>query len=388
MSVALFVGTRKGAFILRSSDRCKWELVGPSYLGHTANHVVLDPRDRQTVMMASRAGHLGPTVYRSTDGGLTWAEAEQPPRFPKVSEPEPGADLRPDQIAAVAPTRSVANVFWLTPGHASEPGVWYAGTSPHGLFRSEDGGKSWQGVEGFNDNPQRLAWSNNDDPKFAPPGGATTHSILVDPRDKNHLYLGLSTGGVFESPDRGASWSPLNRGCHAVFLPEPDAEYGHDPHCVSLAPSNPDRLYQQNHCGIYRIDRPSSRWVRVGEAMPKEVGDIGFAVETHPYDADMAWVFPMDGTDVWPRTSPDARPGVFVTRDAGASWQRQCEGMPGRAWWTVYRQSVSVDRADPVGVYFGTSSGELWGSHDEGATWRPIAQHLPAIVSVEAAELA
>jgi hypothetical protein len=172
MAVGLFVGTRKGAFILRSNDRAKWELVGPSYLGHTANHIVLDPRDGRTVLMASHAGHLGPTVYRSTDAGLTWTEAETPPRFPKV-EGAGEPSLRPDQERAVAPGRSVAFVFWLTPGHTSEPGVWYAGTSPHGLFRSEDAGKTWQGVDGFNENPMRLQWSNNDDPKFAPPGGAT-----------------------------------------------------------------------------------------------------------------------------------------------------------------------------------------------------------------------
>jgi len=154
-----------------------------------------------------------------------------------------------------------------------------------------------------------------------------------------------------------------------------------------MSPSNPDVLYQQNHCGIYRVDRPGNRWSRVGDNMPPEVGDIGFAVEIHPRDPDVAWVFPMDGTDVWPRTSPDGRPGVFGTRNGGRTWQRQSEGMPPRAWWTVYRQSVSVDRADSVGVYFGTSSGELWASQDEGANWRPIAQHLPAIVSVEAAEV-
>ena len=391
MTVGLFVGTRKGAFILRSKDRETWDLSGPIYLGHTANHVVCDPRDGRTVVIGSRGGHLGPTVYRSTDAGQSWAEARLPPRFQKSADGTVADDpsgLRPDQILQVAPRRSVANVFWLTPGHASEPGVWYAGTSPHGLFRSEDGGDTWEGVDGFNENPKRLAWSNNDDPKFAPPGGAITHSVSVDPRDKNHLYLGLSTGGFFESTDRGNDWSPLNRGCEAMFLPDPEAEFGHDPHSVRLAPSNPDRLYQQNHCGIYRLDRPAGRWSRVGEAMPKEVGDIGFSIEVHPRDADTAWVFPMDGTDVWPRTSPDAKPGVFVTRDGGTSWNRQRAGMPDRAWWTVYRQSVSVDRADPVGVYFGTSSGELWASRDEGESWRPIAEHLPAIVAVEAAELA
>src|SRR5439155_25794323 len=141
--------------------------------------------------------------------GLTWTEAAEPPRFPKVDDPVLD-ELRPDQVMAVAPRRSVANVFWLTPGHASEPGVWYAGTSPHGLFRTEDAGNTWQEVGGFNNHPMLLQWSNNDDPKFAPPGGATTHSVIVDPRVKNHLYLGLSSGGFFESVDRRADWRPLN----------------------------------------------------------------------------------------------------------------------------------------------------------------------------------
>jgi hypothetical protein len=171
------------------------------------------------------------------------------------------------------------------------------------------------------------------------------------------------------------------------FAPDPDAEYGHDPHCVRMHPARPDRVYQQNHCGIYVLDRPGERWERIGLNMPTEVGDIGFPIELHPRDPDTAWVFPMDGSDVWPRTSPGGRPAVFVTRDAGASWERQDVGLPERAWYTVKRQAMTTDRGEPVGVYFGTTSGELWASGDEGASWTCVASHLPEIYSVEVADM-
>ena len=163
--------------------------------------------------------------------------------------------------------RAVDHVFWLTPGHASEPGVWYAGTSPKGLFRSEDGGVTWAPVSGFNDHPEQQKWVGSD--KDETPDGGKLHSILVDPRDAKHLYLSMSGGGTFESTDRGASWTPLNLGVDMDFAPPKtdgtEYEFGHDPHCVIQHPANPDRLWMQNHCGIYRIDRPSERWVRVGK---------------------------------------------------------------------------------------------------------------------------
>jgi hypothetical protein len=162
----------------------------------------------------------------------------------------------------------------------------------------------------------------------------------------------------------------------------------HDPHCVRMCPSNPDRLYQQNHCGIYRLDRPAEEWVRVGRKMPKRVGDVGFPMVVHPRDADRLWVFPMDGGSVWPRTSPDGIPAVYTTRNGGNTWQRLDNGLPPQqAWWTVKRQAMTADAHDPVGLYFGTTSGELWGSRDEGARWTNIAQHLPEIFAVEAAQL-
>lgn len=363
--VTLLVATRKGLWTLASdSARRAFKLAGPHFLGHVVHHALRDPRDGKTLLVAARTGHLGPTVFRSTDRGKTWKEATKPPAF------------------ARSEGRVVDHTFWLTPGHASQPGVWYAGTSPQGLFRSEDGGNTWNGVDGFNRHPQRKAWCGGD--KDGTPDGPKLHSVLVDPRDPAHLYIAMSSGGVFESVDAGGDWAPLNHGVRADFLPQPTPEFGHDPHCVRLS-ADPDRLYQQNHCGLYRLDRPATTWTDIGGGMPKAVGAIGLPLVVHPRDPDILWNFPMDGTDVWPRTSPGGRPAVFRSRNGGVSWTRHAKGLPrAQAWWTVKRQAMSVDRGDPVGVYFGTTSGEVWASRDDGASWRAIAHHLPEIYAVEA----
>ncbi len=376
MALKVFIATRKGVWIATAGPgREAFSLSGPSFLGQQCHHVVLDPRDGRTLLCASRQWHLGPTVFRSDDCGATWKEAASPPRFP-AGEPR---------------ARAVDHVFWLTPGHASQPGVWYCGTSPQGLFKSEDGGVTWLPVSGFNDHASQQSWVGGD--KDQTPDGGKLHSILVDPRDPAHLYLGLSGGGFFESVDSGAEWKPLNLGVAMDFAPPKDDgsefEFGHDPHCVVLHPKRPDRLWMQNHCGIYRIDRPDSRWTRIGRAMPSDVGDIGFPVVVHPRDTDTAWVFPMDGGGDWPRTSPGGRPAVFETRDAGASWARRDVGMPqNQAWWTVKRQAMCADSHDPVGLYFGTTSGELWRSVDEGATFACAFRDLPQIFAVTVGETA
>jgi hypothetical protein len=279
-AVQLLIGTRKGAWIYRSDDaRRTWRVQGPIFLGCIVSHLVLDPRDGRTLLMAAATGHLGPTIFRSTDDGETWTEAVRPPAFPKADGPD---------------ARAVDHTFWLEPGHAAEPGVWWAGTSPPGLFESRDGGTSWDSVAGFNDHPKYRDWVPAD---FGTPDGPLLNQVVIDPRDAAHMYIATSTGGVFESTDRAASWGPLNRNVEASFLPDPYPEYGQDAHYLGLSPADPDRLYQQNHCGIYRLDRPSDRWDRIGVNMPAEIGDIGFTIVPHPRDADTAWVFPMDGTE-------------------------------------------------------------------------------------------
>jgi hypothetical protein len=380
--LVILVATRKGAWLFHGDARRKaWVADGPHFLGHTISHVQLDPRDGRTLLAAAKTGHLGPTVFRSTNLGRTWKEARQPPAFAN-----PAGEL---------PSRSVDHTFWLTPGHASERDTWYAGTSPQGLFRSEDGGISWVPLPAVNDDPQFREWMGS--AQDGTPDGPKLHSVIVDPRDPSHLYFAMSGGGVHESLDAGRSWATLIKGLEVVEGFDAATITFHDPHCVRLCPSNPDRLYQQNHCGIYRLDRsadpavdPSApTWQRIGRKMPKRVGDIGFPMVVHPRDADTAWVFPMDGTTVWPRTSPDGRPAAYVTRNAGRTWQRLDQGLPeSQAWWTCKRQAMTVDAQAAPALYLGTTSGELWIGRDEGARWSNIARHLPEIYAVEVAELA
>jgi len=371
----VLVATRKGAWLFHGdASRRNWKADGPHFLGHTISHLVLDPRDRRTLLAAAKTGHLGPTVFRSTDMGKTWKEAAQPPAFAKAKEGEQG--------------RSVDHTFWLTPAHANEPNVWYAGTSPQGLFRSEDSGVTWAPFSSVNDDMKYREWMGT--AQDGTPDGPKMHSIIIDPRDPKHLYFGMSGGGVHETLDGGATWKVLINGMEVVegFGFDPKLPTFHDPHCLRMCPSNPDRIYQQNHCGIYRIDRPSNTWVRIGKSMPKTVGDVGFPLVVHPRNDNMAWVFPMDGTQVWPRTSPGGKPAVYVTRNGGNTWQRQDAGMPkSQGWWTVKRQAMCGDACDSVGLYFGTTSGELWASRNEGKKWTCIAKHLPEIYAVETATL-
>jgi hypothetical protein len=379
--VVLLVATRKGAWLyLSDAARGSWRADGPHFLGHIISHLQLDPRDGRTLLAAAKTGHLGPTIFRSTDLGRSWQEAVKPPAFAAAKPGETG--------------RAVDHTFWLTPAHANEPGVWYAGTSPQGLFRSEDGGASWAPLPAVNDDARFRGWMGT--VQDGTPDGPKLHSVIVDPRDPSHLYFAMSGGGVHESRDAGRSWSTLIQGLEVVEGFDTSDVSFHDPHCVRLCPSNPDRLYQQNHCGIYRIDRapgssgdPSAdAWQRIGRKMPKRVGDIGFPMVVHPRDDDTAWVFPMDGTNVWPRTSPDGHPAAYVTRNAGRTWQRLDQGLPeGQAWWTVKRQAMTADALATPALYLGTTSGELWIGRDEGARWSTIARHLPEIYAVEVAAL-
>ena len=381
----VLVATRKGAWLFRSDARRRtWAVDGPHFLGHQVSQVVLDPRDGRTLLAAAKTGHLGPTIFRSTDFGRRWKEAKQPPAFANTSK--------------TLPARSVDHTFWLTPGHAAETGTWYAGTSPQGLFRSEDGGVSWTPLPAVNDDPQFREWMGT--VQDGTPDGPKLHSIIVDPRDPAHLIFGMSGGGVHESRDGGRSWATLIKGLEVVEGFDPATVTFHDPHCVRMCPSNPDRLYQQNHCGIYRMDRASKAtsgvasagedaWERIGRRMPRRVGDVGFPMVVHPRDADTCWVFPMDAATVWPRTSPEGRPAAYVTRNAGRTWQRLDEGLPQeQAWWTVKRQAMTADAEPTPALYLGTTSGELWIGRDEGARWSLLARHLPEIYAVEVAQLA
>ena len=250
----------------------------------------------------TRTGHLGPTVFRSTDSGKTWKEAKTPPAFPKAPEGQKG--------------RVVDHVFWLTPWTSPvSRRLWYAGTSPQGLFRSDDGGATWEPFSYINDDPQYREWMGS--VQDGTPDGPKLHSISLTRVIPNICTspcreVACTNQSMAANLRAHSQWARNGRGVRSQ-LPSTF----HDPHCVRLCPTNPDRLYQQNHCGIYRMDRPSNEWVRIGKNMPKKVGDIGFPMVVHPRDADTAWVFPMDGSTVWPRVSPGGKPAAYVTQNGG-----------------------------------------------------------------------
>jgi hypothetical protein len=359
----------------------------PWFFGAQVHHVVQDPRGSGTMLAAVRTGHLGPTVYRSRDAGATWIEAGKPPKF------RPKEDYENSTFAADDGRRQglvLDHVFFLAPGHATEPGVWYAGSSPIGLFRSDDDGVTWEGVAGFNDNPALARWCYN----FAPgtPDGPKCHSVQVDPTNAKRVLVGLSGGGLFLSDDRGAEWRPVNAGVAMDFAPPKEDgteyEFGHDPHDAVIHPANPRRWYHQNHCGIYRLDwqenKAEQRWKRIGNNMPKDVGDIGFPMTCHPKNENTIWVVPMDGGTVWPRTSVNGKPAVFRSRDGGESWQRLDRGLPPRGWHTVLRQAMAHNGGASLKLAFGTTSGEIWESADEGDSWRSLVTGLPKIMSITA----
>ena len=258
--------------------------------------------------------------------------------------------------------------------HAAH-GRLYVGVEPAGLFVSDDGGQSFHEVEGLRRHPSRPQWQ---------PGGIglVLHSIASDPDNPHRLWVGISSVGVFYTDDSGETWSPRNSGTRCDFLPEGERypELGQCVHNLTLAPGCSDRLYQQNHCGMYRSDDGGASWRSIENGLPSS---FGFPVAAHPRDADTLFFFPLNG-DTKGRYPPDASTAVWRSRDGGAHWTDGRAGLPqSGAYFGVMRQALATDALDPAGVYFGTSNGSVYASRDEGETWECIARDLPAISSVE-----
>jgi photosystem II stability/assembly factor-like uncharacterized protein len=257
------------------------------------------------------------------------------------------------------------------------PGGLLAGVEPAGLFRSTDGGQTWNHVSGLRDHPSRPEWQPG-------AGGLCLHSIVPHPTDANRIWVGISAVGAFATEDGGATWETRNHGVRADFYPDKYPEFGQCVHKLIRAAGEPERLFQQNHCGVYRSSDGGVTWDEITPGLPSQ---FGFPMVGHPRDGSTAWVIPMNGDDAG-RFMPEASAAVWRTSDAGSSWQRQSKGLPqSDAFLSVLREAMAVDRLDPAGVYFGTSNGELYGSRSEGEDWQLITEHLPGIWSVEAVVL-
>jgi photosystem II stability/assembly factor-like uncharacterized protein len=350
--VLILLGTRKGAFILESdAERRSWALRGPFCETWPMNHVVGDPATGR-IYGAGGNEWFGPAVWRSDDLGATWTHSS-------------------DGLAYAAGEQPIKSVWSLAPGH----GKLLAGVEPAGLFVSEDGGRSFAHLAGLRDHPSRPEWQPGG-------GGLILHSLVLDPSDENRIWVGISAAGVFHSADGGRTWEARNRGTRADFLPEGQnyPEHGQCVHSIVMAPGMRDRLYQQNHCGMYRSDDGGRHWTSIEGGLPSS---FGFPAAAHPRDPNVLYLVPLNG-DIAGRFVPDAKAAVWRTRDGGETWRDLRNGLPQEnAFIGVLRQALATDSLEPAGVYFGTSSGTLYASADEGESWTCIAQHLPTISSVE-----
>lgn len=350
--VLILLGTKKGAFIMEGTgNRDSWRLRGPYCEAWPINHVVADP-DTTTLYGGGGNEWFGPAVWKSLDLGASWSHSS--------------AGL--EYAAGDTPIKSV---WSLAP---SARGL-YAGVEPAGLFRSDDAGESWLHVEGLREHPSRPDWHPGG-------GGLILHSLIPHPRDDDQIWVAISAAGVFHTSDGGHTWEPRNQGTRADFLPEElrYPAYGQCVHCLVMAPGSSERLYQQNHCGMYRSDDGGRSWDSIEAGLPST---FGFPAAVHPRDPDTLYLVPLNG-DIAGRYMPEAKTAVWRTRDGGESWEALRTGLPQEnAFFGVLRQAVATDRLQPAGVYFGTNTGELFASADEGESWQCIAQYLPPIYSVE-----
>ena len=350
--VLVLLGTKKGGFILESdAARNSWQLRGPFCENWPMNHVIADAATK-TIYGAGGSEWFGPAVWKSPDLGASWTHSSR-------------------GLAYAAGDAPVKTAWSLALGH----GKLYAGVEPAGLFASDDGGETFAQIEGLRAHPSREQWVPGG-------GGLILHSLVLHPHDPSRIWAGISTAGVFATSDGGATWEPRNRGTRADFMPEGHRhpEVGQCVHCLVMAPGMPARLYQQNHCGMYRSDDGGRNWDSIEAGLPSS---FGFPAATHPRDPAQLFLMPLNG-DSAGRYPPDAKAAVWHTFDAGASWTAQRDGLPQQsAYFGVLRQAMATDTLEKAGVYFGTSSGEVYASADEGGHWACIARHLPLVSSVE-----
>lgn len=378
-AIHLLVGTTKGTFILDAqADRAHWTVRGPYCDGSPINHVIGDPATG--VIWAGGGGDWsGAAVWRSGDRGLTWDVTKL-----TTGEVDAWAASDPEFAESIGWTDTPApfgddfSQVWSL-GYGA--GRLYAGTKPATLLVSDDGGKTWQTVKGLTDHPSAPDWG---------PGaaGLVLHTIVVDPEDPERMWVGISAAGVFATEDGGVTWERRND------LADPAdgegnehpaaASDGHTGFCVHhLERATGDALYQQNHHGVWRSADGGHTWHNITAGLPST---FGFPLWAHPHDARTIWTVPLNGDTVG-RYPPDAAAAVWRSRDAGASWEAQRNGLPQQScFFTVLRQGMSGDRQDPAGVYFGTNTGSVFASRDEGDSWDEIARHLPTVLAVEVLE--
>lgn len=349
--LVLLIGTKKGAFVLEGDEnRKKWELRGPFCDAWPINHVI--PGADGAIYAGGGNEWFGPAVWKSADLGKSWTHSSEGLAY------EAGHD----------PIKAVWSI-------GRRNGTLYAGVEPAGLFSSQDGGKTWSHIDGLQKHPSRKDWMPGG-------GGLILHTIIPHPEDEEQMWIAVSTGGMFHTRDGGKTWEPRNMGVRNDYLPEDQryAETGQCVHSVVMARDNPDLMYQQNHCGMYRSDDGGKSWESIEDGLPSS---FGFPSAIHPRDSKTVYLLPLNG-DILGRYVPEAKAAVWRTKDGGEHWEALRNGLPQQnAFFGVLRQAMATDPLTPHGLYFGTNSGSVFASADEGENWSCIAEHMPTISSIE-----
>ncbi len=349
----VLVGTKKGLFVLRGARGTPMEVAARVFPGRSVEYAIRDPRTGRYFASVTH-GQFGPGLFFSDDPTAEEWEQADGPRFPEGEE------------------ASVARIWVITPGE--EDDLLYAGVDPAALFESRDGGRTWELNRGLWDQPSRSEW-------IPGAGGLMVHTICPWPGDANLLLVGMSAVAVWITEDAGKTWRVGNEGIVPRYLPE---EARSQPlarcvHHIERAPVRPERLFQQFHGGVYRSDDAGDTWVDISAGLPS---DFGFPIVVDPHDPDRAFVIPLNA-DV-DRVTAEGRVRVFETRDAGATWSAATDGLPRDGFLTILRQAFHHDGRDPLGLYFGATSGDVFGSADSGASWRVVASDLAPVLSVRA----
>ena len=355
--IHLLVGTKKGAFLLNSNlQRKKWTLQGPLLKGAEVNDVVLDTRGKPTMYAAATSYWWGSNVHVSTNLGKTWTQSKGGVRFPERSG------------------KKIERVWCVKPGRANEPNVLFAGADPGALFRSEDSGKTWAEVGGLNNHASREKWSPG-------AGGLMVHSIVLHPEDSSRMSVGISAAGVFSTNDGGATWEPRNKGVLADFNPDKYPIVGQCVHHLEGHAANPDLLFQQNHCGVYRSDNGGKDWTDISNGLPSR---FGFPIQIHPHNPNTVYVIPEEGAEF--RASKGGSFAVYRSTNRGKSWKKLNKGLPAKnAFLHVHRQATTRDSLEKFGLYVGTTNGQIFYSTSEGDSWKLLTENLPAIYSLNVA---
>lgn len=354
----LLVGTTKGAFLLQSNaQRKRWKVGGPYFHGQAVYAMAYDGRDSRHRIWASTQSIWGTQLRFSDDFGKSWTNPQEAAiRFPN----DAGVSLK--------------NIWQILIGRPEEPNVLYCGVEPAALFESRDAGDTWSLVRGLFDHPHRHRWMTAN-------GGLALHTIVLDPTNKQRMYVAISAGGVYRTDDGGDTWTAQNRGIRAVFMPNKYPEFGQCVHKIVMHPTRPERLFLQNHWGLYRSDDAAENWTDIANGVPS---DFGFAMVMHPKNPDWVYIVPVESDEF--RCTCDGRLRIYRTRNAGASWEPLTRGLPQKgAHETILRDAMIVDSFDPAGIYFGTRSGKLFSSTDEGRTWQRILEGLPPVACIRTA---